>query len=86
MFSMDNEFAYIITDTSNADANIQPYFDIAEEGYNLAFIYNNSNSDPEASCDQGLRCIASDIGNILVGGYDVTLKTEMSLFEEVSLI
>ena len=40
MFSMDNEFAYIITDTSKNDANIQPYFDMAEEGNNLGFIYN----------------------------------------------
>ena len=29
--NMDNEFAFVITDTSNTDSNfIQPYFDMAE--------------------------------------------------------
>ena len=81
MFTMRNEFAYVITDTNKEDANIEQYFGLAQEGYNLAFIYNTSL--PQGECDRGLACIAGDIGNILVGGYDKTLQTEMPLFEEV---
>ena len=34
-------------------------------------------------CDGGLRCIARNLGNILVAGYEKTLKEEMPLFNEV---
>ena len=83
MFTMDNEFAYIITDTNRNDNNIQPYFDMSEEGYNLAFIYNISVPGDSGQCVGGLSCVAGDIGNVLVGGYDMTLQTEMPLFNEV---
>ena len=34
-------------------------------------------------CDGGLRCIARNLGNTLVAGYEKTLKEEMPLFNEV---
>ena len=34
-------------------------------------------------CSRGLTCAASDIGNILLGGFDKTPRAEMPLFEEV---
>ena len=36
-------------------------------------------------CSRGLTCAASDIGNILLGGFDKTSRAEMPLFEEVHL-
>ena len=86
MFSMENEFAYIITDTHQNDANMAPYFALAEEGYNLAFIFNTSVAAEGVDCARGLTCAASDIGNILLGGFDKTLRAEMPLFEEVFMI
>ena len=81
---MDNEFAYVITDTHQNDANMAPYFALAEEGYNLAFITNTSIAEEGVTCARGLACVSSDLGNILVGGFDITLRGEMPLFEEVS--
>ena len=85
MFSMENEFAYVITDTHQNDANMAPYFTLAEEGFNLAFIFNTSVAAEGMECARGLECAASDIGSILLGGYDKTLMGEMPLFEEVHL-
>ena len=57
------------------------YIDMAEEGFNLAFIYNTSSTSDDQDCDQGLSCSARDLGNILVAGYDEALKDDMLLFE-----
>ena len=59
---------------------------LTREGYNLAFIYNTSVAAKGVDCARGLTCAASDIGNILLGGYDKTLRGEMPLFEEVHLM
>ena len=79
---MDNEFAYVITDTHQNDANMAPYFSLAEEGYNLAFIYNREGA---TNCARGLAHLASNIGAALVGGYEQTMMGEMPLFEEVEV-
>ena len=84
MFSSDAEVAFIITDTDKDNHDVDMYIDMAEEGFNLAFIYNTSSTNDE-ECDQGLRCSARDLGNILVAGYDKALMNEMPLFEEFSL-
>ena len=31
MFSMDNEFAFVVTDTDQSDANMAPFFNLAQE-------------------------------------------------------
>jgi len=54
---------------------------MAEEGYNLAFIFNSGS----AECPRGLSCISSDLGNIIVAGFEKTLKTELPLYEKYSL-
>ena len=106
MFSMDNEFAFVVTDTDQSDANMAPFFNLAQEvcilysvesclsdtvynlcdlsqGYNLAFIFNTSIASEGVDCDRGLACVASDLGNILVGGYDKALRLELPMFQEV---
>ena len=55
------------------------------EGFNLAFIFNTSVAAEGVECAWGLDCAASNIGSILLGGYDKTLMGEMPLFEEVHL-
>ena len=84
MFRIDREFAYIITDTGTTEADMERRSDMAEEGYNLAFITNTSIAEEGVTCARGLACLSSDLGNILVGGFDITLRGEMPLFEEVS--
>ena len=84
MFRIDREFAYIITDTGTTEADMERRSDMAEEGYNLAFITNTSIAGEGVTCARGLACLSSDLGNILVGGFDITLRGEMPLFEEVS--
>ena len=53
------------------------------QGYNLAFIFNTSIASEGVDCDRGLACVASDLGNILVGGYDKALRLELPMFQEV---
>ena len=85
MFTPENEIAYVITDTSRDDSDdVEQFIDMAEEGFNLAFIYNMS-SVTDTDCPGGLSCLVDDLGNTLRAGYDKTLKTELPLFEEFSL-
>ena len=56
---------------------------MAEEGYNLAFIFNSGTG--AGDCPRGLSCISSDLGNIIVAGFEKTLKTELPLYEKYSL-
>ena len=49
----------------------------------MAFIFNTSIASEGVACDRGLACVASDLGNILVGGYDKALRLELPMFEEV---
>ena len=85
MFQMTNQFAYIVTDTNSRDFDMTPYFARAQEGFNLAFIYNMSNSQPGANCPGGVQCVAEEIGNILGSGFEMTLRLEIPLFEEYAL-
>ena len=83
--NMDNEFAFIITDTHSNDMDISPFFNYAKEGNNLAFIYNSSIKNPSSACPWGLSCIANEIGGALVGGFDGALIAELPLFAEYSI-
>ena len=85
MFKMTNQFSYIVTDTNSRDFDMMPYFAMAKEGFNLAFIYNMSNSQPGANCPSGVQCIAEEIGNILGSGFEMTLRLEIPLFQQYSL-
>ena len=82
MFRIDREFAYIITDPGTTEADMERRSDMAEEGYNLAFIYNR---EGDTNCARGLAHLASNIGAALVGGYEQTMMGEMPLFEEVEI-
>ena len=84
MFTMNNQFAYVVPDTNSRDFDMTQYFSMAKEGFNLAFIYNMSNSQPGANCPGGVTCIAEEIGNILIGGFRPTLRTEMHKFTDYS--
>ena len=85
MFKMTNQFAYIVTDTNSRDFDMMPYFAMAKEGFNLAFVYNMSNSQPGANCPSGVQCIAEEIGNIIGSGFEMTLREEIPLFQQYAL-
>ena len=83
LFTLDTEVVCVITDTHKDDNDVKPFIDMAEEGYNLAFIFNSGTG--AGDCPRGLSCISSDLGNIIVAGFEKTLKTEMPLYEKYSL-
>ena len=86
MFKPENQYAYIVSDTDSQNSDVTPYINMAKEGYNLAFIYNMTNSQPSAVCPEGVRCVAEELGNILAAGYAKTLNDELPLFNEYSQV
>lgn len=86
MFTLENQYAFIVPDTNSRDFDMTQFFSMAKEGYNLAFIYNMSNSQPGANCPGGLTCVVEEIGKVLVGGFEPTLQAEMTHFTDYSEI
>ena len=84
MLTHENEVAIMITDTTeNINAEVSRFVSMAKEGYNLAFIYNNGDTQG-SDCTGGLSCMVGDIGNIIVAGYEASLASEMDLMQSLS--
>ena len=82
-FSQETEVAIVITDMDMGNDNIDQYIAMAGEGYNLAFIYNNGDSQG-SDCSGGLSCMAGDIGHIIAAAYEASLAPELPLLEQLS--
>ena len=82
-FTQETEVAFVISDMDIGNDNIDQYIAMAGEGYNLAFIYNNGDTQG-SDCSGGLSCMVGDIGNIIVAGYEASLAPEMDLMESLS--
>jgi hypothetical protein len=88
LFHLDSEWVYMVTDSARGGANMAPYLATAQDGYNLAFIYNTSLSGEGAggrSCHGGLVCLLEQAVEQLARSMEQVLEVELKTFDEVSI-
>ncbi|XP_012281340.1 ionotropic receptor 93a [Orussus abietinus] len=76
------QWLYIVTDTTEKDANMSTFIDFLPEGANIAFLYNSSKLDN--ACNVGLTCHIKEIARALAKSLEDLLRKEINLFKEVT--
>ena len=99
MFRMEYEVAFVITDSSVTQSEMQSRMEMSE-GSNIAKMmiiiimvliiqegYNLAfiyNTSRSSDCARGMAHVAANMGDYLVRGYERTQNSEMPLFREVT--
>jgi len=81
MFHVSFQWVYVVTDSNEQDTNMNRYIEKAEDGYNLAFVFNTSST----TCESGLLCLVNEMATVIAAAYDDTLGKEMKSFVEYRL-
>ena len=85
LFHVDSQWVYVVTDTRRGAADVTPFLQMGEDGYNLAFVYNTSREAGAGACPGGLVCLLEQGVELLAGAMEKVLLEELETFDEVSI-
>eukprot|EP00092_Neocalanus_flemingeri_P000465 GFUD01000495.1.p1 GENE.GFUD01000495.1~~GFUD01000495.1.p1 ORF type:complete len:837 (+),score=225.49 GFUD01000495.1:88-2598(+) len=85
MFRIESQWVYVVTDTNSMDFDMSPFINMAQDGYNLAFVFNTSYAQDGILCPSGMLCLANEMAEVIAEGFEKTLIEEMKTFSEISI-
>jgi hypothetical protein len=71
LLNINTEVLYLVTDTDQASVMEPEQIKKAQDGYNVAFLYNSSNSNNNADCKSGLFCVTEELIRMYVASIQV---------------
>lgn len=84
-FNYESQWVFLVTDTDSLSFDMSDYISMAEDGYNLGFVYNTSISKAGSVCPSGLECLIDSSITYLAKSYEQVLAKELEIFDQVSI-
>ena len=80
---VDCQWLHVVTDTTKGDSSMSRYISMAQEGSNLAFVFDTSTPEGD-DCSSGILCSMVELIRSLAINFENVLLAEMPLFSQVS--
>ena len=85
MFNFESQWIFFVTDTNSLSFDMSKYINMAQDGYNLAFVFNTSIAVENAVCPSGLECMVGSLVTYIGKCFEKVVQIELETFNQISI-